>query len=126
MPSRQEEKRPHLVLEGTASARPFTAHAGGDSKYVPQRPRAQHAQFLRQQLAALAPVAHATASTQREVGLERGLGLPIQFVGQPEVELAFENLANVPKHIELLSVHPSDNGLVANVFVPAGKLSHFE
>jgi len=57
--------------------------------------------------------------------------LQIQFVGVPNVELAFESLGNERspdpgKQIEVLSVRADGNSTVANVYVPDGKLEHFE
>jgi hypothetical protein len=63
---------------------------------------------------------------QREQGLESGLGLQIHFVSQPDVELAFESLADERQKIELLSVRRDGDHTFANVFVPDGKLGHFE
>jgi hypothetical protein len=54
------------------------------------------------------------------------VGLQIQFISQPDVELAFESLANETKKIELLSVRQEGNRTFANVFVPDGGLAHFE
>lgn len=63
---------------------------------------------------------------QREIGMESGLGLQVEFEGQPDVELAFQSLGNETKHIELLSVRKAGDVTFANVFVPDGRLEHFE
>ncbi len=128
MPDQPQDKRPHLVLHNTAKPLAFTAHTpnGGGQKTVPELPRQQHGQSLQNQLAALRPVAAAAVAAQQEQGLESGLGLQIQFVSQPNVELAFESLANGPKKIELLSVRQEGSNTFANVFVPDGGLDHFE
>jgi hypothetical protein len=81
---------------------------------------------LRAQLQALEPLATAAVESQRERGLESGLGLQIQFTSQPNIELAFESLANDTAKIELLSVRSEGATTFANVFVPDGKLAHFE
>jgi hypothetical protein len=128
MPDQVSDKRPHFFLAGTSEARPFTAHSsgGGGSRAAPDLPRAQHGTALRTQLQELTPAAEAAATRQREQGLESGLGLQIQFISQPDVELAFESLANETKKIELLSIRSEGNYTYANVFVPDGKLAHFE
>jgi hypothetical protein len=64
--------------------------------------------------------------TQATHGLESGLGLQIQFTSFPDVELAFESLANEIQKIELLNVRREGEHTYANVFVPDGKLTHFE
>lgn len=63
---------------------------------------------------------------QRESGMESGLGLQVEFEGQPDVELAFQSLGNETKRIELLSLRKAGDVTFANVFVPDGKLEHFE
>ena len=40
--------------------------------------------------------------------------------------MAFESLGNDTKHIELLSIRKDGDTTIANVFVPDGKLAHFE
>ena len=121
------DKRPHLVLQNTSQPLAFTAHSpGGGAKTVPDRPRQQHGQALRAQLQALEPLSHAAVATQQQQGLESGLGLQIQFVGQPDVDLAFQSLGNDTKKIELLSVRKEGANTFANVFVPDGQLAHFE
>jgi hypothetical protein len=79
----------------------------------------------------LRPLAEQAVEAQKEQDLQSGLGLQIQFVGQPNVELAFESLGrelgrDPGKHIEVLSVRKEGNSTIANVFVPDGKLDHFE
>jgi hypothetical protein len=128
MPDQPHDKRPHLILHNTAKPLAFTAHTpnGGGRKAVPELPRQQHGQSLQNQLAALKPVAAIAVAAQQQQGLEGGLGLQIQFVSQPDVELAFESLANSTKKIELLSVRKEGENTFANVFVPDGQLAHFE
>jgi hypothetical protein len=89
-------------------------------------PRQQHGALLGSQINNLKPAATQAAQAQRELELESGLGLQIQFISQPDVELAFESLANETKKIELLSVRHEGNRTFANVFVPDGGLVHFE
>ncbi len=80
---------------------------------------------------ALQPVAQQAVAAQKEQGLESGLGLQVQFVGQPNVALAFDSLSSergmdAQKRIEVLSVRVEGDTTYANVFVPDGKLAHFE
>lgn len=133
MPEQTQDKRPHLVLTNTSKAQPFTAQSpgGGSSHEVPQPNRAQHGAGLYAQLQALRAVAQQAVEAQKEQGLQSGLGLQIQFVGIPNVELAFESLGSErnrdpAKQIEVLSVRAEGNATVANVYVPDGKLDHFE
>ncbi|WP_215845181.1 S8 family peptidase [Candidatus Pantoea bituminis] len=68
---------------------------------------------------------------QNAVGLQSGVGIQVEFVGQPDIALAFESLGyevgrDKAKHIELLSLHVDENITSANVFIPDGKIIHFE
>ena len=58
--------------------------------------------------------------------MEDGLGLQVEFESFPNIELAFESLARERSGIELLNVRHEDNRTHATVFVPDGKLDHFE
>lgn len=131
MPEQTNGKRRHFLLHNTCEAKPFTAHSpkGGRALLVPELDRAQHGRSLRQQLALLQPLAETAKERQKEIGLEAGLGIQIQFVSRPDADLAFEKLAaeGKGKGIELLSVQQSDGrAVIANVFVPDGQLQHFE
>lgn len=133
MPDRQApDRRPHLVLTDSSTAQAFTAQGGGGShSEVPAQNRAQHGNALKTQLAALKPMARQAAESQSDHGLVSGLGIQIEFVGIPDVELAFESLGNERakdplKRIEVLSIRTEDSRTFANVFVPEGKLEHFE
>lgn len=132
MPDQPLDRRPHLVLANTSTAQAFTApSSGGGSTAVPARDRVQHGASLKAQLVALNPVAQQVVTAQQEQGLESGLGIQVEFVGQPDVALAFESLGyelgkDPQKKIEVLSVRTEGDTTYANVFVPDGKLSHFE
>ena len=128
MTNQAQDKRPHFVLTNTSVAKPYTAHSpgGGDPPHVPQLPRAQHGASLQAQLQTLKPIAEQAAVIQHDMGLEGGIGLQIQFQSQPGVMLAFESLANETQGIELLSIREEGEYTYANVFVPDGKLVHFE
>jgi hypothetical protein len=126
MPDQQQAKRPHFILQDTSQTIEFKARGGGSKPNVPALPRQQHGALLRGQINNLKLVAAQAVQTQRDLQLESGLGLQIQFSSQPDVELAFESLANEPKKIELLSVRHEGNRTFANVFVPDGGLAHFE
>jgi hypothetical protein len=124
----QQNKRPHLILSNTAQTQAFTAHSsmGGAPKLPPVLNRAQHGASLQVQLQAIEATSQELVAKQQEIGLASGLGLQIQFRSQPEVDLAFESLNSETSHIELLSIHKEGEYTYANVFVPDGKLDHFE
>ena len=58
--------------------------------------------------------------------MEEGLGLQVEFESFPDIELAFESLARERLGIELLNVRHEESQTQATVFVPDGKLEHFE
>jgi hypothetical protein len=133
MPDQGQDRRPHLVLTNTSATQSFTAPSsgGGGATEIPALNRMQHGLALKAQLEALQPISQQVVTTQKEQGLESGLGLQIQFVGMPDVALAFESLGSElgrdpQKKIELLSVRTEAGTTYANVFVPDGKLAHFE
>lgn len=133
MPVPPRDKYSHFLLRDTSTPKPFTAHSsnGGAKPGLPELPRQQHGQSLQHQINNLKQIAANSATAQRELGLESGIGLQIQFVSQPNIELAFQSLAaergkDGRKKIELLSVRQEGEHTYANVFVPEGKLSHFE
>ena len=133
MVDQASDKRPHLVLTDTSKAQPFTAPSNGRgaASEIPVLDRGQHGAALQAQLLALKPLASRAVEVQKEHDVQSGLGLQIQFVGQPDVALAFESLGDERsrdpgKQIEVLSVRADGNTTVANIFVPEGKLNHFE
>lgn len=128
MTNHTQDNRPHFVLSNTSEAKPFTAHSpgGGDTPVVPELSRSQHGASLQAQLQALNPIAQEVAGAQQAMELEGGIGLQIQFQSFPGIVLAFESLANETQHIELLSIREEGEYTYANVFVPDGKLDHFE
>lgn len=127
MPDPAADKRSHLLLHDTSQPHAFTAHSpGGGKQKLPERDRQAHGQSLLGALQGLKPAAKAAVASQRQLELESGLGLQIEFIGQPDVELAFQSLAYDRKKIELLSVRKEGDVTFANVFVPDGGLEHFE
>ncbi|SBW83730.1 hypothetical protein PVE_R1G5851 [Pseudomonas veronii 1YdBTEX2] len=128
MPEKREHQRSHLIIPLSSKSEPYTAHRpkGGKKTVVPDLPRQQHGSALQAQLQALRPFAEQAKAFQQQSDIESGLGLQIQFVGQPDVEMAFESLGNERQKIELLSVRQEGDQTIANVFVPDGKLQHFE
>jgi hypothetical protein len=128
MPEKREHQRSHLILQQTSEPKAYKAHQanGGMKPVVPNLSRQQHGAALQAQLHALRPVADLAKAFQEKADVESGLGLQIQFVGQPDVEMAFQSLADERQKIELLSIRQEGDQTIANVFVPDGKLEHFE
>ena len=58
--------------------------------------------------------------------MQLAVGVQIEFESQAGVELAAESLARDQQGIELMNVRAYDDRVMATVFVPPGKLEHFE
>lgn len=127
MADQKQERRPHFLLSGTASTERYASPiTGGGSKRPPELDRQKHGRVLLQQFAKLRAVAEEATQKQRDAGIPAGFGLQIQFTSQPQVELAFESLANQTHGIELLNLKRGEPHSTATVFVPDGKLDVFE
>jgi len=123
----ENERHPHFILTGTSETQAFRPRGDGrGGRVVPERDRAQHGGALRQQIDALAPAFEVSREARQAVGLDRDHGLQIEFESLPDVELAFESLADDRSHIELLNVRRVGERILATVFVPNGKLVVFE
>lgn len=128
MKEKHPDKRSHLILSETSQPINFKAHSAGgrSSPPIPAQQRQRHAQHLLQQITDLKPLSADIAQRHQELELESSVGMQVHFRSQPNVALAFESLGNETKHIELLSVKEDGDETIANVFVPLGKLEHFE
>ena len=123
----REEIHRHFILEGVTETEPFLSpQRGGRRPTVPVRSRAEHGAMLRQQLDELRSSAETAAQAQSDAGMELGLGIQVEFESFSDVELAFESLARERSGIELMNVREVGGSTLATVFIPDGKLSHFE
>jgi hypothetical protein len=122
-----DQRKRHFILEGTAETERFRSpQQGGGGFTVPDRNRNQHGGALLRQIEALRPQVTAAREVQEAAGLEEGFGLQVEFESFPDIELAFESLARERSGIELLNVRHDGECTLATVFVPDGKLQHFE
>ena len=125
-----EERHRHFVLEDITETDVYRSpQQGGGRPDIPEQDRARHGGELQRQLSEIRTEAEAARRAQQAVGIqEEGLGLQIEFESFSEVELAFESLARERSGIELLNVRHEEEGsrTLATVFVPDGKLDHFE
>lgn len=123
----------HIILPRTYTNEPFRAPQTGGSPppRLPERNRQQHGTMLLGHLQQVRAIAARASSAQSAADLRSGIGIQVEFVGQPDVPLAFESLNNETgrdptRRIELLSLHIGGNIASANVFIPDGKIDHFE
>ncbi len=116
----------HFIIEGFAETQAYRSpQQFGSSAVVPQRNRARHAGALQRQVEAIRREADAAREAQEAAGLD-DLGLRVEFESFPDIVLAFESLARERSGIELLNVRQDGNRTLATIFVPDGRLDHFE
>ena len=116
----------HFILSGTAETQAYRSRGGGDRPEIPARNRAQHARKLQGQMNEVRTAAESARQAQQEAGMEESLGIQVEFESFPDIELAFESLARERSGIELQNLRHEDQKTYATVFVPDGKLNHFE
>ena len=122
----QGDHREHFVLQGVGQAERYTARGRGDTPPVPPQDRATHAAALRAQFAEVARVQRDRVAQQVLAQVDTALGLQVEFESVEGVALAVQSLANAPQGIELMNVRQQGERLLATVFIPDGKLRHFE
>ncbi|MGZ5127262.1 MAG: S8 family peptidase [Burkholderiales bacterium] len=127
MAEHPERKYRHLILGDVAQTQAFRS----PRQIIPRRPipdrdRQSHGNALHRQVDELRSAAATAVDAQRQAGLESGYGLQVEFESFPDIELAFESLARERSGIELLNVRHENTVTYANVFVPEGRLEHFE
>lgn len=121
------DQRPHLILNGITETDQYVSPKQVVPPVViPSRDRPLHAAALRQALTSVNADAVTARQAQLAAGLEDDIGLRVEFEGYPDVHLAFERLAPESQGIELLNVRHEGQKILATVFVPDGKLPHFE
>ena len=122
-----ERRYRHFILERVTETEAYRSPRQRMERInVPERNRTQHGEELRRQINELRSEADSVREVQQDAGIEDGLGLQVEFESFPDVELAFESLARERSGIELLNVRHEENRTLATVFVPDGKLNHFE
>ena len=119
------ETHRHFILEGFTDTETYVAHRGrGGGRNVPARDRQEHGAALSGQLNEVRAAAEAAARDAEES--EDGLGIQVEFQSFPDIDLAFESLSRENQGIELRNVRHRDETTYATIFVPTGKLEHFE
>ena len=114
----------HFILSGTSETEAYRSPLRGKDPEIKAQNRAQHGRKLRRQIDKLRSNADAARAVQHEAGVEEGI--QVEFESFPDIKRAFENLAREHWGIELLNIRRENNLTYATVFVPDGKLGHFE
>jgi hypothetical protein len=127
MANQNEQKKRHFILDGFAETERFIRPRQRiEREPVPERDRRRHGTALLGQIGALKPVLETARRAQEDAGFEGGFGLQVEFESFPDIKLAFESLARENQGIELFNVRHDEQRTYATVFVPDGKLEHFE
>lgn len=127
MASETQGSNRHFVLGGVTETEPYRPpRIRPEPTVIPERDRVQHGGALLRQIDELKPHADQAQSAQQDSGIAQGWGIQVEFESFPDIELAFESLARERSGIELDNVRHEDNRTHATVFVPDGKLDHFE
>lgn len=128
MATGDQQFRPHLFPQGTCRVEDYTAkRTRGDEKVpVQEKERQQHAGALRAQLAQVAIAQQQRVAAQQEAKLQSAIGIQVEFESEHGVAMAAASLARDSRGIELMNVRQLGTQILATVFVPNGKLDHFE
>jgi hypothetical protein len=127
MNEQYEKKYKHFILDDVVETERFRQpKQKGKPLLIPERDRRVHGTGLMGQVERLKQEAEAVRRRQEEAGLEGGFGIQVEFESFPDIDLAFESLARERSGIELLNVRHDDQRTCATIFVPDGKLGHFE
>jgi len=123
--SNRTRNLPHLYLRNNGKSERYRPRGGGGNPPPPNRDRQKHAEKLKQAIEEAIVNANQQLNT-REPDIAIGEpGFYLEFQIQADKANIFENLANKPKKIELVSVKPSpkssseqESFVQATVFVP--------
>ena len=119
------ETHRHFILEGFTETETYRSRGGGGGgRQAPPRDRPTHAAALRGQLNEVRVAAERTTGDPDDP--DDGLGIQVEFQSFPDIELAFESLSRENRGIELWNVRHRSGTTYATVFVPTGRLDHFE
>jgi hypothetical protein len=121
------DRRAHFLVEGRSEALRFTSPSQiVPRQAVPNRNRAQHFASLSADIGEVAARAALVREAQLAAEVEIGNGIIVEFESFPDTPLAFESLGRERQGIELLNVRINGEKTFASVFVPDGRLVHFE
>jgi hypothetical protein len=121
----------HFTLNSIATPQNFTTPSRNIQRsIIPEQPPESHGRRLRGDLALISTQLNTLKDSIADIPLQMGIGIQVEFDGFPDVDLAFESLANATHGIDLHNIKKvEDNGsikTIATVFIPDGKLIVFE
>lgn len=126
MPEHNPKLR-HLLIHATAATEKYVPRStGGRGAQFPQRNRRAHGKKLIGQLDQLTKEAKELGQKRIAFGLDAKEGICLTFESEPDFDLKLDSLEFLRSGIELLAVRKEGKKTLATVFVPEGKLRHFE
>lgn len=117
----------HFLLKNLADTETYASPRSRSQVKVPERDRKRQSQALLEQLTEIRTIADSVRNAQQTAGLdEKALGLQIEFESFPNIDFDFKRLARERQGIEIRNVRDNADKTQVTVFVPDGKLAHFE
>lgn len=126
MANQDQQNLPHLFPQNTSITEGYTARGGGSRTVIPPLIRNLHANELLAQFTEISTIQEQRALQHEAVNLQTPIGLQVEFESQHGVAMAAESLSRDRQGIELMNVRQLEDRTLATVFVPQGKLQHFE
>jgi len=124
--TRKIDRRPHIVVTGTAKTERFTSpQQGGGKAAIPSVDRARHGAALRRVLAEIEADLATRRGRATPAGIEAPGGFYLEFESPPGFALRLESLEYAPSGIELVAARRVDDTTFATVYVPQGKIEFF-
>ncbi|NRD72158.1 S8 family peptidase [Shewanella sp. VB17] len=123
--------KPHFFLNSIATSQNFTTPSRRILPVpIPEQDCQVHSGKLRGDLATVTTQLSALKNSAADIALQMGVGIQVEFESFPDIDLAFESLANATHGIDLHNIKVIKDGEltknIATVFVPDGKLNEFE
>ena len=127
MSENSTERLPHLFVKDTATSSRYTKpkRVVNITPNIPLRDRQAHAQQLINQVEQIQQKESEIIQEQKAFGLDVSNGIYLAFESEQDFDLKFESLDFQTSGIELCTVKEVDKQIIATVFVPEGKLTHF-
>lgn len=119
---------PHFLVQGGGESEIYTSPRRGGGGLPPARVRAAHAAKLEQALGTAVAAARQALDARDAAVAEGEAGFYLDFDVPVEHQSALDGLENRRKNIELVAVHPPEEGaatVTATVFVPEADADYF-
>lgn len=126
-----EFNKPHFFFNSIASSQNFiTPSMRIPPNVIPAQNRQAHSDKLRGDLAIISTQLNNLKEDASDIPLQMGIGIQVEFESFPDIKMAIESLAYVPNKIEIHNIktiiQDDQTKTIATVFIPDGKLNHFE